>query len=185
MAKKKEKAPPLAPIDDLSSILEDYTEAKWEDYPGIPGFAVLLQVPDAPKSMGLMAKAGFEEETPPAAGGQKKAPELRVDDYNREVVRFAVAGWRGLTVAALRQLTGVAVKGRKDQEVAFNPGNRDLVLKLSPAFYAWGLTQINARSRGVRQEEEEAKNSSATPDTTPTRPASVALAAGGNGGSSA
>lgn len=148
----------------ISDLIEDYTLPKWEDYPEVPGFRVLIRLPDAPKMFSLAMRALREEQR---EGGQVEG-EMPVY-IGPEMVRYAVSDWQGLTVAGLKILVpGRKIKGRDEQDIPYSAENLVSLLRMSGAFYLWALSKLQEREAAARQEAEEIENLSDTPSTTPT-----------------
>jgi len=142
----------------ISELIEDIYLPQWVDCPGVPGFAVFLRLPDAARGFVLASRALREAE----AAEDGPPPEMAL-----YLVRYAVADWRGLTVAGLRQLSQLPVAGAADQEIPYNADNLASLLKISGEFFVWVLQWINQRGNAVKREAEITENLSATPNTTP------------------
>lgn len=129
----------LVTVPDISECLE---------YPDIPGFKVQLRTPDNPERVRLATHV---------AGIQDVATQNADFHYLR--VKYAVAGWEGLTVGALEKLFPVKKLNLGDAdrnlELAYNPENLDFLLAKSEVFYRWVNAWINARDL---QEEADSKN---------------------------
>ncbi len=139
----------------ISDLVDDVFLPAWADYPDLAGFRVLLRLPDA--AQGLMAVARAHTAT-----GEEAPPETVF-----YLARYAVADWQGLTVAGLRRLTNVRVKGRAEQEIPCNAENVEALLRLSAPFLAWVLGRVRERQEAAAREAAETENLSATPNTTP------------------
>jgi len=139
---------------DISELIEDYTLPKWEDYPGIEGFKVLIRLPDVPKSFSLAARAWREE--------QKEIGEVdseNISDIGPHMARYAVTDWRGLTVAGLRQLASDRkIGGADNQEIPFSAENLKRLLSISGGFFLWVLSIVRDRQKAAQEEAQEVKN---------------------------
>lgn len=143
----------------IADLIEDYTMPKWEDYPDVPGFRVLVRLPDVPKGVALAMRAYRESE---GQDGDQALPETA-----RYLASYAAADWQGLTVAGLKLLTGLKVAGEDTQIIPYNPDNLESLLRLSAPFFLWLLGKAQERINAARQEAAETENLSATPNTTP------------------
>ena len=144
---------------NISDLIEDYTIPKWEDYPEVEGFRVMIRLPGAPKMYALIARAQREE------GEEFDFSDIS-DKYLTDLASVAVADWKGLTVANFLKL----IPGRKpklevgqgiplDTEIEFSKANLSNLLNASGPFFIWVLNQIQARNQAAVQEADEVKNS--------------------------
>lgn len=171
----------MSEIDlNLADLVGALEEERWEDFPGLAGFALLLHLPGAPEQLAVTSRVlqGAEEN---AQGGFNLDDQQTADLHYRRG-RLAIRDWRGLTAAHLRELLpGVVLNiqagGAPAPEdlVRFNPGLRDLLLRQSTPFISW-VTGWLWREHQRREDLE--KNLSATPSITPTPSPAPAKAAG-------
>jgi len=142
----------------ISELIDDIYLPRWEECPEVPGFAVLLRLPDASRGFVLAVKA--LKESGEEAGDVP--PEISL-----YLVKYAVADWRGLTVGGLRRLTALPVAGDDSQEIPFNQENLESLLRISQRFFLWALQTISARLTAAKREAAAIENLSDTPNTTP------------------
>ena len=133
----------MSEIVKISDLMDDYTLPQWVDFPGVDGFKVQVQLPDQAIKIGAML-----ERRGPA--GQMVAPKM--------LAQYAVCDWEGLTVAGLKKLVAVSIKGEDNQVVPCSPDNVELLIKFSPAFYLFVLDQLNQREKTAAREVSELKN---------------------------
>lgn len=136
----------------IADFLDDAGESEWLEYPGIPGFRVLLAVPDNPVQVRLATQVS----------GIADIPAQNAEFHFRKVREY-VAGWEGLKVADLGKLfPGKKLKIEAPEEdpggreFPYLPENVDFLLKKSTPFFKWANAQVNAREV---QEAADRKNS--------------------------
>lgn len=169
----------------INELVEDLTAPRWEDYPEIPGFKLLLRLPDIPESARIMSraimagmKAGGMPALPPEGEEDEDQTAGRIVatadwvEYQFQESLFAVAYWQGLKVEHLAQLLPrqkVRTAGAApDAEMAFCPENLEFLVRHSPNFSNW-LSKYLRKWKKVfeAQEEKDNENLSPTPSTSP------------------
>jgi hypothetical protein len=166
---------------ELSEILEvtdDLTQPRWVECPEVPGFAVLMRLPDVPGLRGLALQAVTESrlkmaetagpEADSAAGYDPGAVGLRLSDY-------VVQDWRGLTGAGLRYFAvgtrNLVIKAPDDVVIPFSRPALEVLLKWSPRFFEFiNNSWQRLESRSLAAQEDDEKNSLGAPAITPTPP---------------
>lgn len=164
---------------DLSDILEvtdDLTRPRWAECPEVPGFALLLRLPDVPGLRSLAISASLASLR--KAADQEPKDGTRLEDVDPGAVGmrlsdYAVQDWRGLTGAGLRYFCEGArnlnIKAAPNVEISFDRQVLEILLKWSPRFFefvdqAWR----NLEAQGLHVREDDEKNSLNAPATTPT-----------------
>jgi len=166
-------------LSDILKIVDDPTQPRWVECPGVPGFAILLRLPDVPGLRGLVAQAYNESlEKFKKAAAAAKPGDILEDEFDPGTVglkwsHYAVQNWRGLTGKGLNyflaEVPGLKLKTAAKTEIPFQRDLLDVLLRHSVRFYefvdqAW--KQRQAGDMEVRQADE--KNSLSAPDSTPT-----------------
>lgn len=162
---------------DLEGLLAGIDEPEWVPFPGIEGFEVLLQVPDAAGRLAVSSRV-LRGRGPEQEGDREVFRQDIGDDQVGQLsygqARLAVKDWRGLTVGGVQELLpkiNLALKledgtpAPPETEVKFSPGLRDLLLRRSEVFLLLVLGHLRKREQELGGLE---KNLSATPNTTPT-----------------
>jgi hypothetical protein len=177
----------MAEILKISELVEDLAAPRWVEYPQIPGFKLLLRLPDVPESARIMGRAmlkGVQAGNPaplmiPRGEEDEEAVAARalaaVDwvEHQFQLTLYAVAGWQGLKVEHLALL----LPGRKvtaegvdpEAELTFCPENLEFLVRQAVHFSNWLSKYVRDWDRQVtRQEEQDNENLPPTPDISPT-----------------
>jgi hypothetical protein len=160
-------------LSDILEVTDDLTTPRWVECPEVPGFAILLRLPDVPGLRGIASAAGREALTQAAETGGE--PELDIDfgAISLKLSDYAVRDWRGLTGAGLRHWTekvkNLNIKTAPETVIPFDRQILHILLKWSPTFYefvdqAWQ----DITNQGLQNRENDEKNSLSAPATTPT-----------------
>lgn len=167
-------------LSDILEVTDDLATPRWVECAELPGFAILLRLPDVPGLRGLAMAAAHEavekaKEEMAAAGDGGRHIEVDPGAIGVKWAQYAVLDWRGLTGAGLRWLLagvpGLKIKVAEETVIPFWAEVFNLLLRRSGRFYefvdqAWK----NMESRILKDQEGDEKNSLSAPDTTLTPP---------------
>ncbi len=136
----------------IADLIKDPTEAQWEKVPEIPGFEVLVRLPDILQDTRLIMRALPED--------QVKLQKESWADYHHSVLKYAVADWRGLTIAGLAKLFPdyeLNIEGQdiENSEMAYDEDNLTYLLTKSGVFLRW-LNEVVRRRQQKAEHKEEA-----------------------------
>jgi hypothetical protein len=166
---------------ELSEILEvtdDLTRPRWVECREVPGFALLMRLPDVPglRTLALQpVREALEQAKKAAESGAEVQLEVDPGAIGLKLSEYAILDWRGLTGQGLRRLAAGAenlkIKAPAEVEIPFNRQVLEALLKWSPRFYefvdrAWKEME----GLGLQGREADEKNLSSAPDTTLTPP---------------
>jgi len=142
---------------DLKDIIatDDEVEPLWVACPLADGFQVHIR-PLGDKQAGILEQArevGWDEAT------MERRVTINEEIYQHLMGEHMIAGWKGLTTAALKKL--VLVKNPKKLagftgEIACEPEARDLLMKHSAAFTNW-VVRISGNIELFNREREAAQ----------------------------
>ena len=161
-------------LSDILEVTDDLTRPRWVACAEVPGFAILLRLPDVPGLRAIVHSTvmeGFKRHAEAGPGGHEAA-RLDPGAVGLELSDYAVEDWRGLTGAGLRHFAQGArnlnIKADPEVEIAFDRQVLKALLKWSPRFYefidrAWK----DLENQGMASREADEKNSSDAPPTTP------------------
>jgi len=159
----------------IADLVNEPGAPRWVGYPGLPGFELLLRLPDIPAVTRLVSRCSVVDTLPEPA--PKKKPQkkgqtaLRVNwlDYHDQLCRYAVENWRGFRAQDLALLLpGLTIKlegGDPEAPLAFCPENLDFLLRHSGPFAKW-LSDYLRQWEGQDEEQEEQENQNLSPTPT-------------------
>lgn len=166
-------------LSDLVEIAGDPTQPRWVECKEVPGFAVLMRVPDVPGLRGLAQQAVFGaakkmREQIAAGAIAPGAAEIDPGIINVNWLLYAIQDWRGLTRKALEHFfaeTAVKLKEAKGEvdgnEIPFQADLCELLLRRSVRFFSFAdQSWENLQSEALEALEEEDENLMNAPGST-------------------
>lgn len=168
---------------ELIDILEidDQSQPRWMECPGLPGFAILVRLPDVPGLRALAMQASYEiqvkvkKAAAAAAATDGDIPTAEIDPGAVSVkwIQFGVQDWRGLTGEGLNYflagVSGFKLKTAADTPIPFQRDLLDVLIRHSVRFYEFADQAWKQRQQSdMEVRQTDAKNSLSVPDSTPT-----------------
>ena len=158
------------PIDlNIEALAGGLDEPQWVECEAVPGLALRLRLPDTPEMLAMTSRVLSASDH-----SSLKYSDGQTADLLLSKVRLAVVDWRGLTAGALGQLLpakNLVINGADggplpaEQPLKFSPKLRDILLRRSQVIFYLVVGWLHDQEK---QEQAAEKNSSATPNITPT-----------------